>query len=303
MRLRDVRRPGLGVTQSFCFGKNEVTLVDIKVWAWMIELAPGHKQGLPSLNPVWVAGGMVGYGEAVPRGLQMAGLGGVVVGPVMASSRAGAALPRVAQTVGGIVLESGWQNRGASSAINRYGKLWANLGCPVVVQLVDADARSMGKLAGRVASVPGVAGLELVPLTHELDVAARMVRNASQASDLPVWVKVSLSEAVGWAKVLVEAGANGLVVGQAPRGELGLVPAGVVSGALHGPLVFALTLPVVRAVAHLNLPAALIACGGIHTVAQMNEALAAGADAIQVDTAVWVEPALPNWLVSAWAER
>ena len=59
-------------------------------------------------------------------------------------------------------------------------------------------------------------------------------------------------------------------------------------------------LPVLRAVAHLQLPAALIACGGIHTAAQMEEALAAGADAIQVDTALWVEPALPNWLAAAW---
>ena len=42
----------------------------------MIELAPGHKQGLPTTNPVWIAGGMVGYGEAVPRGLNMAELAG-----------------------------------------------------------------------------------------------------------------------------------------------------------------------------------------------------------------------------------
>ena len=269
----------------------------------MIELAPGHKQGLPAANPVWIAGGMVGYGEAVPRGLEMAGMGGVVVGPVMASSRAGSPLPRVAQTVGGMVLESGWQNRGASSAINRYGKLWAKLGCPVVVQVVDADARSMGKLAARVASVPGVAGLEIVPLTQEVTVAAAMVRVASQASDLPVWVKLPLSEAVAWATPLVEMGANGLVVGQAARGQLGVASSGLVNGGLHGPLAFALTLPVVRAVARLKLPAALLACGGIHTVEQMEEAIDAGAHAIQVDTAVWVEPALPTWLATAWAQR
>ena len=66
---------------------------------------------------------------------------------------------------------------------------------------------------------------------------------------------------------------------------------------------FALMLPVLRALARLQLPAALIACGGIHTVAQMQQALDAGADAVQMDTAVWVEPALPNWLATAWEER
>ena len=268
----------------------------------MIELAPGHKQGLPVSNPVLVAAGMVGYGEAVPRGLSLAELGGVVIGPIMASSRAGAPLPRMAETVGGLVLETGWQNRGVSNALARHGKLWPTLGCPVVAQLVDADARSMGKLAARVAASAGIMGLELVPLTQEVEVAARMVRNAAEASDLPVWVKVPLSEAVRWAEPLVKAGANALVVGQPLRGEVGLKAGDVVSGGLFGPLTFALVLPVLRSLARLHLSAALIACGGIHTTEQMEQALEAGASAIQVDTAVWVEPALPNWLVTAWQE-
>lgn len=90
---------------------------------------------------------MVGYGEALPRGLNPAGLGGMVVGPILANSRPGSPLPRVVQTSGGMVLETGFQNRGAGNAITRYGKLWSKLGCPIVVQLVDIDARSMGKLA------------------------------------------------------------------------------------------------------------------------------------------------------------
>jgi dihydroorotate dehydrogenase (NAD+) catalytic subunit len=268
----------------------------------MIELAPGHKQGLPATNPVWIAGGMVGYGEAVPRGLELAGLGGVVIGPIMASSRAGASLPRMAQTVGGMVLETGWQNRGVGSALSRHGKLWSNLGCPVVAQLVDADARSMGKLAARLLDVQGIMGLELVPLTHDVDVAALMVRTVVRASDFPVWVKLPLDNALAWARPLVEMGANALVVGQPQRGLLGSEGRGWVNGGLHGPLTFALMLPVLRAVARLQLPAALIACGGIHTAEQMQAALEAGASAVQVDTALWVEPALPNWLATAWAE-
>lgn len=268
----------------------------------MIELAPGHKQGLPVANPVLIAGGMVGYGEATPRGLNLAGVGGVVIGPIMASSRAGAPLPRVAETIGGMVLETGWQNRGVGNAISRYGKLWPNLGCPVVAQVVDADPRSLGKLAARMASAPGIAGLELVPLTRDVELAKPMVRNAVEASDLPIWVKVPLAEAMAWAKPLVEVGANGLVVGQPPRGQLGSVKAGVVSGGLYGPLTFALVLPVIRALARLQLPAALIACSGIHTFDQMQQALEAGASAVQIDTAVWVEPALANWLATEWVE-
>jgi dihydroorotate dehydrogenase len=208
----------------------------------------------------------------------------------------------VAETVGGLVLETGWQNRGVSNAIARHAKLWPTLGCPVVAQLIDADVRSMGKLAAHFAGVEGIAGLELLPLTQDVEVAARMVRNAVQASDLPVWVKLPLDEAVAWALPLVETGAKGLVVGLPPRGVLGSDKSGVVSGSLYGPLTFALMYPVLRAVSRLQLPAALIACGGIHTVAQMQQALEAGASAVQVDAALWVEPALPNWLATAWAE-
>lgn len=269
----------------------------------MIELGPGNKQGLPSINPVWVAGGMVGYGEALPRGLDVGVLGGVVVGPIMAKSRAGANLPRFAEGIGGMVLETGWQNRGVSSALSRHSKLWPNFGCPVVAQVVDGDARGMGKLVARLAMVSGIAGLELVPLSNELEVAARMVRYAAQEADLPIWVKVPLDKAVAWAEPLVRRGANGLVVGQPMMGQLGRDEGATVVGALYGPLTFALMLPVLRDVARLQLPAALIACGGIHHVAQMEQALAAGADAVQVDSALWVEPALPNWLVAAWQEK
>ena len=51
-------------------------------------------------------------------------------------------------------------------------------------------------------------------------------------------------------------------------------------------------------VAGLQLPAALIACGGIHTSTQVQQALAAGAQAVQIDSAVWVEPGLPGRLAA-----
>ena len=190
-------------------GSSRAFAEEVAALANVIELAPGHKQGLPCENPVWIAGGMVGYGEAMARGLDLSALGGVVVGPILASSRAGASLPRVAHTVGGMVLESGLQNRGVGNTLRRYGNLWPKMGCPVVAQVADNDPASMGILAARVANAPGIMGLELLPLTHDVELAARMVRQVARTSDLPVWVKLPLQDAVAWAKPLVENGANG----------------------------------------------------------------------------------------------
>ena len=54
-----------------------------------IELAPNHKLGLSVGNPVLLGAGAIGCGEAVPKGLDPARLGAVVIGPVRSGSRGG----------------------------------------------------------------------------------------------------------------------------------------------------------------------------------------------------------------------
>lgn len=60
-----------------------------------------------------------------------------------------------------------------------------------------------------------------------------------------------------------------------------------------GPLTYGLMMTALNEVAALNLPCALIACGEIHTLEQAQQALDVGVDALQMDSAVWVEPGLP----------
>ena len=49
-----------------------------------------------------------------------------------------------------------------------------------------------------------------------------------------------------------------------------------------------------------RLKCALLACGGIYTASHLFQALEAGANAVQIDGAVWTEPALPGWLLARW---
>ena len=268
----------------------------------MIELAPGHKQGLVVANPVLIAGGAVGYGEVAPPGLDLGQVGGVVVGPVMAAARAGSDGPRVAESPGGLVLSAGLQNRGVAAALRKHAKLWPRLGCPVIVQIADTDAKGAAALAARVGASPGVLGLELLPLTDDLAVVRNMVRAVLRAGDLPLWVKLRLDLAAQWAAPLAEAGANALVVGQPRPGRLVRSDGHWVMGDVYGPLAFPLMLDALAQVARLAAGGpALIACGGVHTADQLRQALAAGASAVQIDSALWVEPSLPLWLVGAWA--
>jgi dihydroorotate dehydrogenase (NAD+) catalytic subunit len=267
----------------------------------VIDLAPNHKLGLVVANPILLGAGAIGYGEALPRGLELAALGAAVVGPVLGGSRGGKEPPRLAHTNGGLVLDTGLQNRGAGNALQQYGKLWGKLPCPVIVQVAESHPITLAKVVTKLASASAVQGLELLP-PADVDAAqlAALLRAAERACELPLWVKLPLGQAATLAPAACEAGAVGLVIGQPPSGtSLRAGPNGqpqAVSGALYGPLVFPQMLATLLQVAALLLPAALIACGGLHTVEQVRQCLSAGAQAVQIDSAVWVEPGLPGRL-------
>ncbi len=263
-----------------------------------IDLAPHHKRGLPVANPVLLAGGTIGAGEALlggaDEGVQTARLGAVVVGPILRHSRAGSEPPRLGETVGGFVLGTGLQNRGVSAAVRKLSAGWARLGCPVVAQVADSQPDALAETVERLGRVESLAGLELLVSPHqELWQVTELVETATSASDLPLWVKLPLDYAADWAEDVYGAGAVGLVVGQPlPGAALHASTGQPVTGALHGPAAFAPMLRALLAVAKLRLPCALIACGGIYTIEQARQALNAGADALQIDSAIWAEPGL-----------
>lgn len=272
----------------------------------MIELAPGHKFGLDLANPVVLAGGTIGYGEAVPSGANLSSLGAVVIGPFTRNSRAGSEPPRLAETNGGIVLNTGLQNRGVKAARRRFGRLWPGLGCPVIAQVADSMPRMLGRVAEQLATADGVSGLELlIPRHATLDVVRELIRQATYNCDLPVMAKLPIESAAAMAPTAVDAGAAALVIAQPPtatgyvRVENGEQIA--VTGSIHGPLSFASVCAAFEMVHSLELPCPLIACGGIHTLSQAGQILDAGARAFQIDSAFWVEPGLPARLARALA--
>ena len=110
-------------------------------------------------------------------------------------------------------------------------------------------------------------------------------------SDLPVLVKVPLARAAALAPVAAAAGAAGVVVGSPPMGAAVRADGQALSGETFGPGVFPIMLAALLEVKALELPGSLIACGGVHTRQQARDCLQAGADALQLDSLVWVEPA------------
>ena len=257
-----------------------------------VELAPGHKIGLPLKSPVMLAAGSIGYGEARHRELDTGRFGGVVVGPFTRRSRGGSQPPRLAETAGGFVRRVGLQNRGVSAAVRRYGQLWPRMGCPVIAQVADSESDEAAETVARLSAVEGIEGFELPcqPEASEREVG-RLLEVLLFETDLPLLAKLPLSRAAALAPAAVAAGAAGVVVGSPPLGA-GVRPDGqTVSGEMFGPGVFPMMLAALLEVKALALPGSLIACGGTHTLQQARDCLHAGADALQLDSLVWVEPA------------
>jgi dihydroorotate dehydrogenase len=79
------------------------------------------------------------------------------------------------------------------------------------------------------------------------------------------------------------------VVGRTPRG-LHLVNGQPWYGRLYSPAVHVLAMLAISEIKALHLNAPLIASGGIHSTADVRECLAAGACAVEIDSAHWLDP-------------
>ena len=236
--------------------------------------------------------GSIGYGEARHREMEAGRFGAVVVGPFTRRSRGGSQPPRLAETIGGFVRHVALQNRGVSAAVRKFAHLWPRIGCPVIAQIADSDSEEAAETVRRLSAADGIQGFELLCPAESSELAiTKMLEVFMLESDLPVLVKLPLTRAATLAPVAVTAGAAGVVVGSPPIGAAMRADGQTITGETFGPGVFPAMMAALLDVKALNLPGSLIACGGIHTREQARHCLAAGADALQLDSLAWVEPA------------
>lgn len=263
----------------------------------MIELAPQHKIGLSLSNPVMIAAGCAGYGQAYHSLLELAAFGAIVTNPITLRPRRGPAQPRLVETPGGFILNTGEQNPGVKKVIQQAQKSWANLPTAMIAHLPVDDPDNLLRTARALAHLETPQGqtalaaieLGLPPQTHPPE-ARRWIRAVQEGSPLPLLVKLPLGAAPDLAEAAAEAQADALVIGSPPQGA---AQAGrgetIVNGALFGPALHSLALhDLQRLKSWLDIP--LVATGGIHSLADAQAFLAAGAAAVQLDSLLFIEP-------------
>ena len=259
-------------------------------------------------NPVMPASGCFSFGKEVASFYDLGVLGAIVVKATTLDERLGNPTPRVAETAAGMLNSIGLQNPGVKRVmqeelpyLSRYRSL------PVIVNVAGTAIDDYVDVTRQLSSSPDVSAIELniscpnvkcggIQFGSDPQMAASMVRAIKAVATHPVIVKLSpnVTDIVEMAVACEEAGADGLslintVIGMTIDLERRRPLLGSGAGGLSGPAIKPIAIRMVYDVfRHVSIP--VIGIGGIMTGADVIEFLMAGATAVQVGTANFVDP-------------
>ena len=261
---------------------------------WVLDLAPHHKMGLPLRSRVLIASGMSRLGHPTQVTYDMEGVGAVVVGP-WTGPEDWPPYPVLIRRPGGVLWCPPRPPRGIGQTLRRVSSHWQRWPAAIIASLGPADVGITREVARRLSRHGDIAGFLIeVDAREEAATLLARVDIVRQVAQLPVLVALPLHRASALVEPCLQAGADALVIGMPPEGvwtHKGKAVRGYVYGPLLLPLVLA-TLQQVRGRIPTTTP--LIAQGGIHAPRDAIRCLEAGADAVALDAAVWVEPDLPT---------
>jgi dihydroorotate dehydrogenase (NAD+) catalytic subunit len=257
-------------------------------------------------NPVLTASGTFGYGEELAEYLDLAALGAIICKTVTRRPRAGNAPPRTCETPSGMLNAIGLQNVGIEEFISKKLPFLTQFDVLLVVNVAGETVEDFGFLVRRISETTGVAAIELniscPNVAHGLDFATNpglteaVVRHARQCTHLPLIAKLSpnVTDIAVIAQAAEAGGADAVsmvntFVGMAIDIHTRRPRLSNVTGGLSGPAIKPLALRAVyRSARAIKIP--IIGIGGITTAHDAIEFMLAGATAVQIGTATFVQP-------------
>ncbi len=258
-------------------------------------------------NPVLTASGTFGYAREFANLMNLHRLGGVIVKGISLNPRSGNPPPRIVETACGMLNAIGLENVGVERLIKEKMVYLAGLQVPVIVNILGDSVEEYKEIAGRLAGVDGVAAIEVniscpnvkkggVAFGSDPDMAAAVTRAVAENSDVPVMVKLSpnVSDIALMAEAVEDGGADSVslintLIGMAINLDTRKPALANVIGGLSGPAIKPVALRMVYQVAQ-RVKVPVIGIGGIETAEDAMEFMVAGATAIQVGTANFINP-------------
>lgn len=274
--------------------------VDLKV-----ELANIQLQ-----NPVLTASGTYGYGLEYSDYYDPSVLGAVIVKGTTLEPRPGNPTPRIAETPAGMLNAIGLENPGIEAFVNKILPELRAANITVVVNIAGSTVEEYAELAARLESQEGIAAIELniscpnvkqggLQFGTDPAMAAAVIEAARASTTLPIIAKLSpnVTDIVAIARAAREAGADALamintLMGMAIDIHKRKPVLGNVFGGLSGPAIKPVALRMIYQVyREVDIP--ILGGGGIMNAVDALEFMMAGASALSVGTACFVNPMAP----------
>jgi len=266
--------------------------------------------GLSLKNPVLVASGTGGYGAELLPLLDPETIGGVVTKTIFAEVRPGNPPVRIAETPAGMLNSIGLEGVGIDRFLAEKLPRMEGMDTRVVVSIGGYGPDDFARLAERLDAVPRCDALELniscpnvkeggLDMSTHPRLAAEVVRAVRPVTRKPVWAKLTpnVTRISDVGKACLDAGADGLaaintLLGMAVDTEhrRPVLRRGV--GGLSGPAIRPVALVKCWELLRV-LSCDVIGIGGIATTDDALQFLIAGCKAVQVGTAVYVDPGCP----------
>ena len=266
-------------------------------------------------NPVMVASGTFGYAEEFSSLAAVRLLGAVVSKTITLGARAGNPPPRTCETPAGMLNSIGLENPGLERFIDEKLPYLAKIGTPVIVSIAsDKEPAEFVTLARRLGKLAAVAALELnisCPNLHKKTLVSQdakatyaVVRAVRKATGKPLITKLSpnVTDITAIARSAQEAGSDAIalintVSGMCIDTKTRRPKIAMATGGLSGPAIRPIAVRMVWEV-YRNVTIPVIGMGGITDTASALEFIIAGAAAVSVGTANFINPGVTTEIIA-----
>ncbi len=273
-------------------------------------------------NPVMTASGTFGYGLEFADFVPLDGIGGIIVKGTTLKPREGNDYPRMVETAHGMLNCVGLQNKGVDYFCEQIYPQIKDIDTNMIVNVSGSSPEDYAECAARINALERIPAIELnisCPNVHDggmafgvtCEGAASVVKAVRKAYGKTLIVKLSpnVTSITDIAKAVEAEGADAVslintLMGTSIDIERRCTRLSIGTGGLSGPAVKPVALRMVMQVAGaVDIP--VVGLGGIMTAEDAIEFLMAGATAIEIGTANFIDPAVTIKVrdgINAWLD-
>ena len=270
-------------------------------------------------NPVMTASGTFGYGTEYADFMDISRLGAIIVKGTTLNPRQGNPYPRMAETPQGMLNAVGLQNKGVDYFVDHIYPEVRKIDTNIIVNVSGSCIDDYVQTAGIINTLDDIPAIELniscpnvkqggMAFGVNPDSAAQVVSAVRKAYDKTLIVKLSpnVTDITEIARAVEGAGADSVslintMLGMAIDAEKRKPILSTITGGMSGPAVKPVALRMVWQTAKtVKIP--VIGLGGICSATDAIEFLLAGASAIQIGTANFIDPSISEKVIDGIAD-